>query len=244
MNYQELTNLIFNNTMYLYLLAFLLGCIAAFAELLSRYSRVAQIFKFLSSWIYFLINGLASILSYWLISEFNVDFGVLSDSEIGKIIVAGTSAMLILRSSFASIKSGNQNIEAGFASITNVFLKSADRTFDRKRSIDDYNEIEKIMKNVDFDKAKIDLPLICLGIMKNVSSDESQILGDAIAKLSHGDGSKKAKSINLGVLVSNIAGVELLEKVVSSNTEIFSFDEIVKENPSLIRISEILEKLK
>jgi hypothetical protein len=230
--------------MHLYIITFLVGCVAALAELLSRYDRIGQIFSFFSSWIYFLINGFAAILAYWFITEYNLDFGALTETEIGKIIVSGTSSMVILRSSFASIKNGNQSIEAGFAAITNVFLKNADRTFDRKRSIDDYKEIHDIMKDIDFNKAKLDLPLICLGMMKNVTLEEQQVLANDILKLSHESYSPKAKAINLGVLVSATTGLKLLEEVINSNKDIFANVADGAENEKALKINELLNKLK
>jgi len=230
--------------MGLYLIAFLIGCIAALAELLSRYDRIGQIFTFLSSWVYFLINGFAAILAYWFISEYKLDFGILTKSEIGKIIVSGTSSMIILRSSFASIKSGNQNIEAGLASITHVFLKNADRTFDRNRSIVDYKEIHEIMQKVDFNKAKLDLPLMCLGMMKNVTLEEQQLLANDIIKLSQNSYSEKAKSINLGVLVSATTGLKLLKEVISSNKDIFAKEVDGAESEKTLKINELLNKFK
>ncbi len=228
---------------YLYIITFLVGCISALAELLSRYDRIGQIFAFFSSWIYLFINGSAAILAYWFISEYNLDFGTLTKTEIGKIVIAGTSSMIILRSSFASIKNGNKNIEAGLAAITSVFLRNADRVLDRKRSIEDYKEIEQIMQNVAFNKAKVDLPLICLGMMKNVTLEEQQLLANDIIKLSEKAVSEKAKSINLGVLVSDTTGLKLLKEVVSSNMDIFSREE-GKENEKTQKINELLNKYK
>ncbi len=228
---------------HIYLITFLLGCVAASAELLSRYDRITQIFKYLASWVYLFINGSSAILAYWFISEYKLDLGTLTQTEIGKILVSGTSSMIILRSSFASIRNGSQNIEAGFVSITNVFLKSADRTFDRKRSIEDYKEIETVMKDIDFNKAKIDLPLICLSMMKNVPYEEQKLLGDDIAKLSQNENcSLKAKSISLGTLVSEITGIELLKEVVFSNKDIFSNTDNREQNQTKIDV--ILNKLK
>jgi len=227
-----------------YLITFFVGCISALAELLSRYDRIGQIFAFLSSWVYFLINGFAAVLAYWFISEYNLDFGILTETEIGKILISGTSSMIILRSSFANIKSGNQNIEAGLASITNVFLKNADRTFDRKRSINDYKAIHEIMNDIDFSKSKLDLPLICLGMMKNVTLEEQQLLANDILKLSTESYSPKAKAINLGVLVSATTGLNLLKEVISSNKDIFANEVEGTESEKALKINELLNKFK
>ncbi|MBI9082978.1 MAG: hypothetical protein JEZ11_05225 [Desulfobacterales bacterium] len=199
-----------------YFIVFLIGFTFALAELLSRYDRLGQIFHYLSSWIYFLINGFTSVFGYWLLTEFKIDLGPLTANDSGRILLAGGSSMIILRSSFASLKIGDSNFEAGFASITNIFLKAADRTFDQKRSISDYNKIKEIMKNVDFELLKIDLPITCLNVMKNVPSDEQKLLGDEVNRISIDTQSNFTKSVNLGILVAKTTGIDLLRTVVTA----------------------------
>ncbi|MDD4032130.1 MAG: hypothetical protein PHS48_02665 [Bacteroidales bacterium] len=229
--------------MYLYAITFFVGCISALAELLSRYSRIGQIFKFISSWVYLTINGSAAALAFWFISENNLNFGAITETEVGRIILAGTSSMVILRSSFASIRNGNKNFEAGLASITNVFLRNADRVLDRKRSIEDFKEIQEIMEKINFNKAKIDLPLLCLSTMKNVTLEEQQILANDIIKLSQDAKNDKTKSTNLGVLISNITGIDLLKEVVSKNMEIFT-EASDNKYTNTYKINELLNKFK
>ena len=96
------------------------------------------------------------------------------------------------------------------------------------------------MNNIDFTKSKVDLPLICLGMMRNVSLEEQQLLANDIIKLTEKAESDKTKSINLGVLISNITGIKLLDKVVKSNSDIFSYsneeaDETNKKIEDLLR---------
>jgi hypothetical protein len=211
--------------MYIYyIIVFLCGCTTALAELISRYDRSTQILKYKACYFYLLINGIASIFAYWFITEYKLDLGFLSKNEIGRIILASTSSMVILRSSVASLKIGNKNIEAGLASITQVFLHAADRSYDRERSNDDYKKIETIMQNIDFNKAKIDLPLTCLCMMKNVPIEEQKLLGDEVSMLEKDSRSNKAKSINLGVIISKTTGFELLNNIVNSFKETISIN--------------------
>lgn len=229
-----------------YIIVFLIGCLTALAELISRYDRIVQIFKFGSSWLYFFINGFSGVLAYWFITEYNLDFGGLTNNEIGKILLAGTSSMIILRSSFANIRYGNKNIEAGFAAITQVFLNAADRSFDRKRSIDDYNKIKEIMEDINFKSAKIDLPITCLSIMKNVPIEEQTLLGEQVSKLSEDSQSNKAKSINLGILIARTTGIKLLQTVVESLKDRISVqsEAVNVSSKKLKKIDEMLTRLK
>src|SRR5689334_16796712 len=85
-----------------YTFAFLLGYCLAFSELLSRYRIFKLIMNSMNAWVYLLINGCASIITYYFIKEHNFNLGGLANSELGKVLLAGLSAMFILRSSFFS----------------------------------------------------------------------------------------------------------------------------------------------
>jgi len=233
----------------IYLLVFLFGCVSAFAELLSRYTdSPLGILKVGPSYIYLAINGISSIIAYCFISAYQVNFGPIGDSEIGKIILAGTASMVLLRSSFASIKYGKRNIEAGISSITQIFLNTADRAFDRKRSEINLNTISEIMKNVDFKKAEKDLPTICLTIMQNVSNEEQQRMGEEVQKLSKEELDYKTKSIGLGVIIARVTGPDLLNEAVTSLDKTIELghepEEITVEKRILISRKEKIEKLK
>jgi hypothetical protein len=191
-------------------IAFLLGCLTAFAELLSRYNQLRQIMTLKPSLIYLLINGITSGLAY----IFLVEMEMLNENVIGRVFLAGSSAMIILRSSLASIKVGDRNIEAGGAAILQVFLNSADRAFDRMRSQSEIEQIERVMKDVSFEKAKLALPMTCFTIMKNVSQDEQDLISGEVKKLEEVAFDNHTKAINLGTVLMNVTGIDLLEKSV------------------------------
>lgn len=195
---------------------FVLGSLNAFSELVSRYRRPEQIFRFYSSWIYLLINGSASIFAYCIFIEYNLKIGSLLNNELGRVLLSGLSAMVVLRSSFASVKVGNKVVDVGIASIIQIFLDWADRSFDSGRSLADFKEIEEIMRDIDFKAARTDIPISCLSLMKNVPLEEQQSLVNLIQKLEGDASSNKAKSISLGALVSNVVGIPLLREVVVS----------------------------
>jgi len=191
------------------IIAFVIGCLAALAELLSRYRNFRQICSIRASRVYLLINGFAAIFAYAFVVQFNI-----GQSGLLRVILAGTSSLVILRSSFASIKVGNKNIEAGIGAILQVFLSSADRSFDQRRSNEELSAIENVMKTVNFDKAKLALPTTCFTIMKNVSQDEQDRISADVKKLSSSNLDNNTKSINLGILLTNVTGLPLLEKAV------------------------------
>jgi hypothetical protein len=192
-------------------LAFLIGGLAAIAELLSRYKSLSRILSVGASWVYLIINGFASIMAFVIV----VQFDIAKDHAIFQILIAGSSAMIILRSSVANIKIGDKNAEIGIAAILQVFLHTADRAFDQKRSDYELGEIKEIMDGVNFDRAKLDLPTTCFTVMKNVPEDEQKRISKEVSKLSSGDLDSKTKSLNLGIILAGMTGIPLLKKVVA-----------------------------
>lgn len=207
---------------YYYFLAFLLGIIAAIAELLSRYTDGFRIFKVKESYPYLLINGFTSVTAYWYISTHNIAPDAIITEPLSKVLTAGIGSMVILRSSVASIKVGDKTIEAGFAPILNVFLNTADRAFDRCQSKKNINEIATIMKDVDFSKAHKDLPATCFNSLQNAPEEQVAKCSSDIQKIvDSGIDSNFTKSLNLGICISKIAGNDLLKEIVTSlNTTI------------------------
>ncbi len=72
-----------------YILSFSLGFLWAFSELLSRYKVGKLILRSKNAWIYLLINGMASVIVYYLIPQLNITFGVFTSTEWGKVLLAG-----------------------------------------------------------------------------------------------------------------------------------------------------------
>jgi hypothetical protein len=221
------------------LIAFFIGCLAALAELLSRYKNFRQICSIRASQIYLLINGIASLLAYIFVVQFNI-----GQEGILRVILAGTASLVILRSSFANIKVGEKKVEAGIGAILQVFLNAADRSFDQKRSDHELSVIESVMEDVNFEKAKLALPITCFTIMKNVSQEEQDRVSADVKKLSGSNLDNKTKCINLGILLANITGLELLQKSVQVLSNSISNSGAESPEEKLNRIMSQLSKLK
>ena len=218
-------------------IAALIGCMAAFAELLSRYQDPKQILTTGSSLVYMLINGFASFLTYWFLR----DKDILGDNEISRVFIAGTSALVLLRSYFASIKIGDKKVEAGFASILQVFLNWADRSFDQKKAQADLPEVNPIMKGIDFEKAKLALPTTCFKIMKNVTKEEQDKIASEVAILTQSDLDNNVKCITLGILLIELTGKDLLQQAaIALGDSIKGAPEESQEN----KLNDLLKRLK
>jgi hypothetical protein len=71
------------------------------------------------------------------------------------------------------------------------------------------------MRGVSFERAKLALPLHCFSLMQNVSiAEQTQVLQtiDALATKSMSD---EVKAYNLGLLIMNVVGEDVLEKAIA-----------------------------
>jgi hypothetical protein len=209
----------FYNTVF----AAVLGGFLAVSELLSRYRTLKLISRSIHAATYILINAAAAGICYYFINKFHLSFGQFSETETGKVLMAGFSAMFILRSSFFSYydKDSSKTINVGLAAILQTFLDSAERSFDQEQSVNKLKEVKMIMANIDFAKAAIDLTTTCLNLMQNVSSEEQNKLAESIKKLSE-EGkltNNYSRALNLGIILSKITGVRLLKQAVDSHGE-------------------------
>jgi hypothetical protein len=212
-----LVNMKFIPGLIYWLVAFACGCVAATAELFSRYSDgPVRIFQFKESYMYLALNGVVSLIAYAIIQKTGLSFGPLGNSSISQAILAGFSSMAILRSSVASIKRGQTTVQVGLAPIMQIFLDTVDRAFDRKRSQVELRKVGQIMKNVDFSKAMKDLPSTCINLMQNVSKEEQEKMGRDVADLAKSGLNSQTKAVNLGIIISRVTGSEFLESAVDS----------------------------
>lgn len=203
-----------------YLFSFSLGFLWAFSELLSRYKVGKFIINSKNAWIYLLINGMASVIVYYFIPKLHVSFGVFTSTEWGKVLLAGLSAMFILRSSFFNYhdKDSNKSISVGISTILQIFLDAAERSFDQEQSVNNLKSISDVMSGIDFSKAEKDLTVICLNLMQNVSPDEQKKLAESIKNLSEPRAVQHelTKSVTLGITLARITGIRLLKQAIET----------------------------
>ena len=192
---------------------FVVGAFVSFVELYSRYDNPKKILTNFSSITHIGVNGLTAVLAFVVIRKNNLMSG---EVELNKVLIASTSSLLLLRSSFANLKIKGETFDAGVSSVIQVLLKTCERSFDRERTQEDLAQLDNVMNKVVFDKAYIDLPLLCLEKMGSLSAEEYNQLGKDIAKLkTDSTNIAKTKSLVLGAKISKLTGMDVLVKGVS-----------------------------
>jgi hypothetical protein len=203
-----------------YIAAVLLGGMVGAIELATRYrDQPIALVKLLSAWVYVAVNAAASGFALLFIHTFNWHFGASASPNgitIIQVLVASFGAMVLFRSSIATVRVGDQDVPIGPSVVLSSLLAIADRAVDRKRGSGRSKDVARIMKGVSFQKAYIALPTYCLALLQNVSPAEQEELSKAVNSLILANISDSLKTLNLGLVLMNISGPTLLEAAVKA----------------------------
>jgi len=199
-----------------------LGGAVGIVELVSRYrDNPARAIRQVPAMFYIGFNVAASILALYLILAVKPDWLVGGDGDLGNltpgrwiliVFVAGTAALAFFRSSLFRAKIDDVSVPIGPALILDSLLGTLDRAVDRSIATPRSVAINRIMTEVDFDKAQEALPSYCIALMQNLSDDDSRRLGTRLNEIKSSTVPKDIKVLQLGLVLLNTFGEDVLEK--------------------------------
>jgi len=195
-----------------------IAVVVSLTELLSRYHHLVLAPGVAGSLaLYLLVNVAASALAVVLVgSPEAVQAGIAAESSVTNALIAGFGATAFLRSSFFNYRVGDKEINVGPAAVLDVLRYAADRGLDQRLATGRAERVPTIMAKVDFTKAHVCLPALCLTLMQNIPKEEQDGLGEQIGKLVAASMPDAAKAVILGLLIVNLVGEEALEKAVGA----------------------------
>jgi len=203
-----------------YAVVALLGAMVGAGELIGRYrdAPAGAIYN-LPAFIYVALNLLASVTALALVHVFGWTFGASPAGEAARwtqILVAGTGAMALFRSSLFTVHVGGKDIGVGPSSFLQIFRDAADRAVDRLRAQARSDQVAKIMQGISYAKAFEGLPLYCLTLMQNVPDDEQVSLRNSLKLLNNETMDEAIKVRILGLQLMNVVGPSVLTAAVKS----------------------------
>jgi len=203
---------------WFYLATFLAGGVVGLSEIVSRYKDAPM--NAATTWpgiLYCLLNagGSAAALALMLQMGWFKDLATGPVSNlIMQSILAATGTMAIFRSSLFTVRVGNADVSIGPAAFLQILMTATDRAVDRARAQPRAAAVQRIMTDIDFQKAKQALPTLCFGLMQNVSIQEQDTFGTIVAKLDSADMDDVFKTNNLGLALMNLVGEDVLSQAV------------------------------
>jgi len=210
-------------------IVFLFGTFWGFAELLQRYKEWKYIFFYAKGkdtekdenvfgyvLSYILLNGVVSIIAFLLIKFFNNEtISNINSFEIQNIIIASLGGMMVLRSSIFSIKQNNKNVEIGLATVVQIFLDTIDRKINHNIAARRVCDIHEIMKDIDFELAKAELPALCIEFIDYFTEEDSKNLRNKITDIDKDNSlSNVNKSLQLGREIAKYCDTGILKRVI------------------------------
>jgi len=178
--------------------------------------------------VYVIVNMLASLSAYALAGVFHWTIDLSSSSaqiasgqaassqQWSMVLVAGLSAMAFFRSSLFIRKIGDKDVGIGPGVVLATLLDVTDRYVDRLRGQMRVDDVDRIMKGLDFAKAAAELPPYCLALLQNPTPDMQRELKASVDLIRSQAVDDDLKLRLLGLELLNLVGVNALEKAVKS----------------------------
>lgn len=196
-----------------------IGALVGAGELVVRYRDApGRALLCVAASIYIGINAAASLGTYGMIKAFDWGFGQPDGSKAQhwiQVLIAGFSAMAVLRSSLFLVKVGDKDVGIGPSGVIEGLLSAADRAVDRRRGSDRSDEVRKLLDGVTWDQAREELPALCLGLMQNATATDQQVLAKTVKDLDAGDLDPEVRVYLVGLGLMNFAGAGVLKGAVA-----------------------------
>lgn len=215
--------------MIAYLFVAGLGGLVGLAELVTRYrDRPTSLIRVPSTWSYVALNAAAGAIALLIMHIFDWKLGAKSHAtvEATQVVFASLGSMMIFRSALFTVRVDDKDVAVGPSTLMSALLAAADRGVDRMQAKTRSREANRIMANVSFEKSRLALPTLCLALLQSVPAEDQADLRTAVDALAGSEMTDAQKSLNLGLLLMNVAGPDVVSAAVESMG-----DEIARDRP-------------
>lgn len=217
---------------YYALIAALTCSIVSVGELIFRYPHSAQISTLVGNRpaaAYLSINFFVGAAAVYISSTTGaIDFLANNSSTciegIGKAILSGFAGLGVLRSNFVSLGDSKSEIALGPSAILDRLKGYLDRKIDLLHKISVDKDIMQIMKNIDPDKARHDLPALCLTGVKQCTKQEIDDFTTTINELYGLQLSPYTRSMMMGHAIYKLFGIGVLQSSVQQLGDLIKAD--------------------
>ncbi len=190
----------------------LLGALCGIGELVARYrDEPARALRRPPAMLYIAVNGLAAAgaLAAMILFDWRVVEGLREPAlSAVRVLTAGTASMALFRSSFFTLRVGEQDVGVGPSCFLQAILAATDRAVDRARAVERAAAVGRLLTGVPFTEIKTALPALSLALMQNLPESEQRLLAEEIRELESADLTDGARSHLLGLSLLNTLGEE------------------------------------
>ena len=160
------------------------------------------------------MNGIVSALALYSLKYFsNEPISAINSLEIPNLVLAGFGGIVILRSSIFSVQLQGRTVEVGLISVVQALLDKIEKKIKHNIAANRICEIYEIMKDIDYETAKEELPSLCISYIDGFSDKDSKDLVNAIKEINV-NLSNVNKSMQLGREIARYCDVEILKRAI------------------------------
>lgn len=206
-----------------HLISFLVPAFVACIELLTRYSKGANLRQLLSDklvWLYMTINGFAGLGAYFLSREWIAPNPQSTGDLITLGLVASAGGLALLRTSVAQISKGNeksQSVSIGPGFVLDLLLDLLDDRIDQNRAERSIKEISELAEGLSYKKCYSNLVgLLIFYMMERVNEDEIETIRSNIKALDENLDTDHAKLLALATILRGSVGLAPLKAAVDA----------------------------
>jgi len=200
-----------------WIVAGLLGALVGLGGIISRYrDEPFYVLRTLPAMFYMVLNAAVSAFALHLTRIFGWDFGMTTAESTRwmQVLGAGFGAMLLIRSSFLTVRVHEEDIHIGPYSLLQSLFDAIDREVDRVRAEARANSVSRIMQRVSFQKAYMTLPAYAFALLQNLEEEDQKDFGKLVETIYKTPIDDRTKALLLGAQLLNLVGENVLEAAV------------------------------
>jgi hypothetical protein len=196
----------------------------ASVELLKKYSvgtSVAALANCAWTWLYLVVNVGAAVCALYLIKSGSTPDGSGIVAAWGRTgfaapLVAGFGSMMVLRSSFITVRTHGRDHPVGPALILDALQDQLEHRIDQARAASSLKEVREVMIDVDPSRSGIEITTLALHMLERCPRETQESLRKEIDRLLREKNlSDAAKAIAIGISVRKVAGIQVLREVAA-----------------------------
>ena len=203
--------------------------VVALVELLYRYPHSTKLSAILSNWpaiIYISINiaiGLSAVLAANSMGLIAFDLLATHPTipDIFNALGAGAVGLGLLRSSVATFKNNESESNIGMVEFLDKIREMLDRKIALAHKIYVDQEVAAIMKGIDAERARYELPALCLVGINSCTEQDVADMRAAVDKIFRSD-AVKVRHLLLGHALHEFCGLEVLRSSVKQTDGLLS----------------------
>ncbi|HKH39177.1 MAG TPA: HYR domain-containing protein, partial [Rubrobacter sp.] len=172
---------------------------------------------------------------------FGIDPQNLGNTDLAlstlQVLVAGFGAMAFFRSSIFVANIQGQEVGVGPSTLLQTILTASDKAVDRTRAKARAKYVASVMDGVSAPKAERSLPVHSIALMQNLSKENQEAFAKEVRTLYDTAMNNQVRTLNLGLLIMNYMGQDVLRAAVNS------LHDVIRGDTPSVEISSPLDRV-